>query len=105
VMRPEHFGIWGGAGVRPRRLLRRLQAASPHPQSGTRFECECAYCAEVAIHFERLAVLAATGRGPSPARPTFGPGATHGKRSTGKRGCSCGPCRAALRPDYRSEAS
>jgi WhiB family redox-sensing transcriptional regulator len=105
VMRPERHGIFGGLGEGKRKWLRQLQRASPHPESGTRFECECDYCAEVAVHLERLTVLAVTGRGPSPARPTFGPGATHGRRSTYARGCKCEPCRATLRPDYQREAS
>jgi WhiB family redox-sensing transcriptional regulator len=100
VLRPEGYGIWAGAGERPRRLLRRLQAACPHPDRGIMFECPCEFCAEAALHFQRLDVLAETGRGPSPARPTYGPGATHGRRSTAKRGCGCAPCKAALRPDY-----
>lgn len=97
VVRPERHGIFGGAGEDRRKYLRRLQSTCPHPQSGTRFECRCAFCREVAVHLERLAVLAATGRGPSPARRTFGPRATHGRKSTGKRGCGCNLCRSALR--------
>lgn len=102
ILNREPYGIWGGAGEGRRKALRRLLRDSPHPEKGVIYECECDYCTEVAIHFERLVVLAMTGRGPSPARPTFGSGARHGRRSTGKRGCKCEPCRAALRPDYEA---
>jgi hypothetical protein len=96
IARPEQFGIWAGAGERPRKYLRRFYRECAHQDRGVVFGCRCEYCLAVREHFQRLEVLAETGRGPSPAVPTFGPDATHGRKSTYKRGCDCAPCRAAM---------
>jgi WhiB family redox-sensing transcriptional regulator len=97
VVKPQ-FGIWGGAGDRVHRFLRRLLRESPHPEDPMRQGCPCPYCATVADHWRRLAVLAETGRGPSPAWNTNGPGAKHGEIATYKRGCICKKCTKAGNP-------
>jgi hypothetical protein len=98
----EEFGIWGGAGEPQRRKLRKLIERSPKLVVG-----------EVARHFERLDRLAA-GHRPDEVQVFYGPGATHGRKSTYKRGCRGDACRIAmgLRPmgvpcptDSKEEAS
>jgi WhiB family redox-sensing transcriptional regulator len=97
VVKPQ-FGIWGGAGDRVHRFLRRLLRESPHPKDPAKRGCPCPYCATVADHWRRLEVLAETGRGPSPAMNTNGPGARHGQIATYKRGCDCKRCTKAGNP-------
>jgi hypothetical protein len=97
VVKPQS-GIWGGTGDRVHRFLRRLLRESPHPKEPMKRGCPCPYCATVADHWRRLEVLAETGRGPSPALNTNGPGARHGQVATYKRGCDCPPCTKAGNP-------
>lgn len=89
----EDIGIWGGAGEHSRRSLRTQDRA--HDLEAYDQDCACDYCRAVNVHLERLL-------DPDGARKrgqrvvSFGPGATHGKKSTYKRGCRCGLCREAM---------
>ncbi len=96
LMLPERVGIWAGTGWDRRKHFRRLMEVCPHPDRGASEVCSCFFCAEITVWFERLSVIAVTGRGPSPARPTFGPGARHGTKSSYKRGCAGDDCRRAM---------
>lgn len=89
-------GIFGGAGDSARRRLRRLYQSSPHPGRGPLHECECSFCSAVTEHFARLVVSARVGRSPSPGIRSYGPGASHGRKSTYARGCRGDDCREAM---------
>lgn len=102
VTKPEHYGIWAGGGERPRKFLRRLRRDGPHPDQSVVFGCSCEYCTHVRDHFQRLKVLAQTGRGPSPAWNTNGPNARHRTKACAKRGCDRAECRAMLRPERKA---
>lgn len=112
VLNVTPFGLYGGAGEPVRRHLRRLNlnrmededgeqlVTCAHPGERSREGCGCVYCSMLADHFERLSVLAETGRGPSPAWNINGPRARHGTRACAKRGCDRRECRMTLRSDY-----
>lgn len=91
----EH-GVWGGAGDPIRRHLRRLLAASPHPGRFGDEGCDCEFCTAAVTHFARLLVVGERGRAPAGQPVSFGPRATHGRRSTYKRGCRCEACSDAV---------
>lgn len=87
----EQHGIHGGASPRKRKqaLLGaysvRLHDYDPRCSNPT-----CRWCPLVDQH---LAQLRGESSGPA---VTFGPTATHGRRSTYARGCRCGPCTFAI---------
>lgn len=81
VERREPYGVWGGAGERDRRKLRRAWLVGGP-----------VWTMALAEHFEAL------DRGATV--DANGPKVTHGRRVTYARGCTCGPCSlAAVMPD------
>jgi WhiB family redox-sensing transcriptional regulator len=82
----EEFGIWGGAGELTRRHLRNVLED----------DGEHAYSIEQQDHFDRLDEFATTTRQPVGPAVVFGIGATHGRKSTYKRGCRGDHCRVAM---------
>ena len=76
----EEYGIHGGAGEARRRALRMAE------RRGELDEALAAHWA--ALDGDRVALL-----------PSFGDGATHGRRSTFNRGCRCDPCSMAASLD------
>lgn len=85
----EHFGIRGGAGGSTRRALRRAWVNRDHESSELVKGCSCPWCSSVREHvgYVRDGVLRVKG-----GRKNFGPGATHGRRSTQAKGCRCTGC-------------
>lgn len=80
----EEFGIWGGAGEFTRRHLAAVKRSRRR------------YVIEVDDYFARLDEFVATGAQPAGAVISFGPGATHGRKSTYKRGCRGALCQRAM---------
>lgn len=76
----ETVGIWGGAGGKDRRPLRKAFRAAAHDPLGVDEACGCAWCTTVTAWFAGE-VLDANG-----------PGATHGLRATQAKGCRCAAC-------------
>lgn len=84
----EEYGIHGGAGASAKRLLFRLWRARTH--SGYLPGCTCPWCIGVTGHLARI-----RGEEPGPIR-SYGPGATHGRKSTYTKGCRCDLCHQAI---------
>lgn len=99
----EEYGIWGAAGELTRRRLARTLAGRTVTLQLLGLVGEISvrqhrriYLIEVQDHFDRLDEAVATSRMPEGQAITYGPGATHGKKSTYKRGCRGDACRVAM---------
>jgi hypothetical protein len=82
-------GIRAGMGGALRRVMIRAVADCDHPPLVECHDPGCVFCSTFRAH------LAALHEGVRLRLDSNGDGATHGRKSTGARGCTCASCRFA----------